>query len=124
MDTLLSKVWAQIEPHVFITKREYLAGLEGWKVSPFEREGALLGAAITKGPEFHFVTFGGRWNLTRADIRSWLKPILDEYGCVTTKTPKDDTRQQRFNRLLGFVPEGEDEFFVHMRLTKLRHVGD
>ena len=120
MEDLLDRIWAQVEPTVYITKAEYLAGFEGWTVTPHEVGGVAVGAVLTNGPELHFITFGERWRLTRADIRHYLAPVLAREGCVTTKTPKDDTRQQRFNRLIGFVDAGEDEFFLHMKLTKLR----
>jgi len=82
-------------------------------------DGVLVGAVLTKGPELHFATFGKKWRLTRADIRRYLEPILAEHGHVETKTPADDARQLRFNRLLGFEETGADEFYVHLTLTRL-----
>ena len=124
MEDLLDRIWARVEPTVYITKAEYLAGLEGWTIIPHKVGSLVVGAVLTKGSELHFVTFGETWKLSRVNIRQYLAPVLAREGCVTTKTPKDDTRQQRFNRLIGFTDDGEDEFFLHMKLTKLRHVGD
>lgn len=117
-EEILERVWAQLEPTVYITKADYLAGLEGWEVSGHKVDGTLVCAVFRSGPEIHFTTFGHPWTMTRADVRKYVKPLFDAYGCVKTKTPKDDTRQQRFNRLMGFEVENEDEFFIHYKLTR------
>ena len=115
-------IWRSLPSSLYISEEMFLAGLEEWDISPLEIDGDLVAAAITKGPEFHFVTFGKPWKLTRAQLRGYLMPLVEKYGCVQTKTPKEDTRQRRFNELIGFVPEGEDEYFVQYRATQLRHV--
>ena len=117
---LIDRLWLQ-EEGVFLSREQYVQSLDGWDVSPHEVAGVLVGVTITKGPEFHFATFGAKWRLTRADMRRYLGPLLEKYGHVETKTPKDDYRQQRFNRLIGFTAVGEDEFYTHYKLEHLRH---
>ena len=112
-------MWAQDEPTVFISKEQYLAMFDGCEIRPHEQDGEVVGATVVKGPEFHFATFGTKWKLTRADIRAYLQPLLDEFGYVLTKTPLEDNRQQRFNIIIGFKPVGEDEFYLHYRLENL-----
>ena len=116
MSSLKDLLWAAVEPLVYITREQYLAGLEGWTITPHEADGVLVAVVITRGPELHFVTFGSAWKLTRADLRRYLDPLLAAHGRVETKTPKDDLRQRRFNRILGFAETGEDEFHVHLTL--------
>lgn len=116
---LLERLWEHDKDTTYLAKGDYLASLEGWRIEPHEVDGQLVGITITKGSEFHFVTLGLKWGLRRSDIRQYLEPLIKEFGCVTTRTPKDDSRQQRFNKILGFVPVGEDEFYIHFRLEHL-----
>lgn len=116
---ILERLWLASEEAVYITKQEFMANLADWDIAPHYAGDVMVGAVLRKGSDFHFATFGAQWTLTRADIRRYLTPILEQYGCVTTRTPKDDVRQIRFNTLLGFMPTGEDEFCVHYRLEQL-----
>ena len=115
---ILELLWAANEEAVYITKQQFMAGFEDWAITPHYENGTMVGATISKGSEFHFATFGGKWKMTRADIRRYLNPILEQYGCVTTRTPKEDVRQRRFNKILGFEITGEDEFYTHFRLEQ------
>ena len=115
---LLERLWLANEDALYITKQAFMANLADWNITPHYAEGIVVGATLTKGSDFHFASFGAKWTLTRADIRRYLTPILEQYGCVTTQTPKDDARQSRFNKILGFVPTGEDEFYIHYKLER------
>lgn len=113
--------WLAVEPKLYgVTREQFLAGLEGWTLRPHHSNGEFAAVVLTKGSEFHFLTTGVRWTLTRSDIRKYFEPLLAEHGEVRTKTPVDDHRQQRFNQILGFKETGRDEFFIEYRLTKLR----
>lgn len=116
---LLEALWRQDEPNIFLSHKQFIDSFDGWDVQPHEADGKLVGVTMTKGPEFHFATFGQKWGLRRADIRHYLLPILKAHGYVLTKTPKDDTRQARFNHLIGFRVVGSDEFYTHYRLEEL-----
>jgi hypothetical protein len=115
MSAVLDALWEQAEPQVFITREQFEHGLEGWTIEPVERDGELVGAFVTRGPELHFATFK-RIAVPLRLIRDHLEPIIARHGFVRTRTPKDAPRQQRFNELLGFVAEGEDEFFLFYRM--------
>ena len=117
MGDLTDRIWAAVEPSIYLTKEEYLAGLEGWEITPHVIDGETIGAVLVKGTELHFVTWG-KWGLRREDIRHYLNPILHKHGVVTTRTPVDSLRQQRFNRVLGFVETGRSEFFVYFSLRR------
>jgi hypothetical protein len=118
---IIDLLWNIDEKVLYLSKTQYVDSLDGWRIAPHYEGGVMVGATITKGSEFHFATFGGQWKMTRADIRRYLRPLIDRYGYVTTKTPKEDTRQGRFNKILGFFVTGEDEFFTHYKLERLRH---
>jgi hypothetical protein len=115
---LLEKLWRANEDVLYVTKQEFMASFADWDIAPHYAGDTLVGATLTKGSDFHFASFGAKWTLTRADIRRYLSPILAQYGCVTTRTPKDDVRQSRFNKVVGFVPTGEDEFYTHYKLEQ------
>lgn len=115
-------LWEQNKDVLYITKARYLEGLKGWTIAPHEVNGERVGATLVCGTEFHFAVFSKNFKLTRADIRRYLLPILEEHGSVTTKTPHEATRQQRFNKLIGFEQTGQDEYYVHFTLKRLLHV--
>lgn len=116
---ILEKVWLNLEPIVFISRREFLESLDGWEVKPREIDGQIIGATLIRGPEFHFVTFGPQKTFTRSLMVNCLQPIIDKHGYVRTRTPKEDMRQRRFNLLVGFVVESADEFFTYFRMERL-----
>lgn len=118
MTDLLDMIWQQAEPLVFITREEFMANLDEWEIEPVEVDGEVAFILLRKGPEFHFISFNTGRPLTLKMGRSWLEPMLARHGHVTTRTPRHAERQHRFNRLVGFRPIGESEFFVHYRLDQ------
>ena len=112
-------IWDSVKDVLYISRENFFSG---WDIREHKIDGIVVGAALTKESEFHFVTFGNQWALTRRDIRNYLLPILGKYGYVTTKTPIEDVRQHRFNKILGFVANGEDEFYTHYRLANIRGI--
>lgn len=113
---IVNALWGQIEPHVFITRDQFARELDNWTMRKIEIQGRPAFITLSKGPEFHFASLDAGHRVTMKMGRAWLTEILDEYGYVTTRTPKDDDRQHRFNRLVGFKAVGADEFFVHYRM--------
>lgn len=110
-------LWEQIEPTVFITREQFLRGLEVWAIDPVIIDGELAFVALTQGPEFHFASFDTGATITRTMIWSRLDAIMDQYGFVTTRTPKEGAnRQHRINKALGFKEIESDEFLVTYRL--------
>jgi hypothetical protein len=115
---VIDALWAQIEPIVFITHQQFARGLDAWEIEAVDVDGELAFAVLTRGPEIHFASFGGRTPISRAMIAARIDPLMERYGFVTTRTPKDEGRQHRINRLLGFEAIGADEFFTHFRRDK------
>lgn len=106
---------------LFIPKEQFVRTLGDWTVERFVIDGELAFAALSKGPEFHFQSFGTGHPITPTMIREYLRKIIDEYGYAKTATPKEDVRQHRFNLRFGFTVTGEDEYDVHYRIERLRH---
>jgi len=115
MTAVIDSLWRQAEPSVFITREQFEESLVGWTIDPVERGGELVAAVVTRGPELHFATFV-RFAFSLRLIREHVDPLLERHGFVLVRTPKDDARQRRFNERLGFVAEGESEFFINYRL--------
>lgn len=100
-------------------REEYLAAMHEYDLEAIDHEGEPWIAFLHKGPEFHFSTLQRR-PISMKLARAMVQPIIDKHGYATTKTPKEDERQQRFNALFGFDKIGEDEFFIHYRIERIR----
>lgn len=117
MEPVFHLFWQKAQETLFITEEQFLASLDGWESEAiYDSNGDLLGGIMRKGPELHFVTTGK--SIPRRIMRQVLEPIFDEYGYVTTRTPKHEERQLRFNRAWGFVVIGEDALDFHLRLDR------
>lgn len=123
-DQVVSRIWDEIGETIYLSRREYVESLTGWDVIPKEIDGEIVGATLSNGPEFHFITFGSKKPFSRSFMTDCVQPIIDKYGFVRTKTPKDDTRQRRFNLAVGFVVESTDEYFTYFRMEKLKLHGE
>lgn len=119
MNKLEELIWEQASQVLFISKEEYLEHLRGYELEPFEKDGELLMIVMRKEAELHVVTFKAG-AITKRMVRGAFTPQLEKYGYLTTRTPKVDARQHRFNRAMGFVAVGEDQYNVHYRLDRGR----
>lgn len=115
----IRKLWEKTEPMVFITFEQFMSCFDGWEIEPFFSAGELVYIKMVKGDELHFESFG-KIGGTIQMIRDCVEPVMAAHGHVRTRTPKEETRQHRFNKLVGFVAEGEDEFFIHYRMKKFK----
>lgn len=116
---ILDRVWAEVEPKVFISKETFLNNLDGWEIIPIHIESELAFVFMVKENALHFHTMGTGHKMTMAIIRQVFQPILDKYGFVTTRTPKEETRQHRFNAVMGWKVIGEDEYDIIYRIDSL-----
>jgi hypothetical protein len=115
---VLDRLWAEVEPSVFITRAQWEQGLAEWDIQAIHAEdGRLAFVVLTRGPEIHYKSFGVE-PMSLAMLRRWGTPLLERYGHVVTRTSKDDLRQQRVNRRLGAVEVDSDEFFITFRWDK------
>ena len=113
MSMIEDAIWDKVKDQASTGKLAFMDVLSEWVVTPIMIDDVLAFATVTRDREFHFVSFGHKKRLSFKMGREWLTPILEQYGSVITKTPKEDLRQRRFNEAVGFVPCGEDEKFVN-----------
>ena len=96
---------------------EFAIEMQDWGVeSVCDDDGREIAIIAFKGPEFHFTSFG-QHPFTRREIYEHVfNPLFAQYGYADTRTPKSDTRQQRFNERIGFKRMGEDASTIHYRI--------
>lgn len=120
MTELADLLWEKAEPVLFITREQFFEQwLDGWDIEGHHLDGELSWITCTKGPEFHFQSVGETKAMPLAMIRDFLRKIIAKHGFAMTRTPIENTRQQRFNRRFGFVECGRDAFDIHFRLDKI-----
>lgn len=121
VDQLIERLWQQARQTLYIDRESFVRSLDGWAIDPQNNDdGELAVVWLTKGPQLHFATFG-RWCATREDIRKRVGTLIDQYGHAETFTPIEDSRQHRFNKLLGFTATHEDASYIHYKIERLRH---
>lgn len=119
---LIDALFEQAQQTLYISKEDFIRSLDGWTLEPQYNDAEELTCAwLTKGPQLHFATFGKQWKATRDDIRKRVGSLITKCGHAETFTPKEDARQRRFNKLIGFVETHEDDFYVHSKIERLRH---
>jgi hypothetical protein len=113
-------LWGKISPDFYLTKEEFTENLKDWQID------VVVGAddipsfiVVRKGPDFHFHSLHTGATLTMGAIKRFLRAIITAHGYAATKTPKEDTKQRRFNERFGFEKVGEDEYDVHYRIERL-----
>ena len=104
-----------------LSPEQFESSLDDWDIETVLSADGQIGLMfISHGPEFHFQKFDIGIQATRAHLRKYPGDLIAKYGHALTKTPHEDTRQQRFNERLGFYKVGKDEFFIHYRIDQLR----
>ncbi len=113
---IIDLLWEQASRVLFVTKEQFADSLDGWHLGTIYDAGELVVITVTKGPEFHFRTLGRP--VSRKIVRETMEAIIAAHGHVITRTPKEEERQHRFNRVIGFEPVGEDELDIHYRMER------
>jgi len=117
----IDKMWDLVKDTLYVTKEQFVRSLDGWAIVPFHNDqGEMYGVVIHKGPSFHFMTFGVKWQLTKEIMRQFPGSLIDQYGYAETFTPIEDERQHRFNRRVGFVEVKRDETYVYYKIERMR----
>ena len=116
----MERLWDKVEPVVFISKDQFLIGLRDWSMDGVSVGGILAFITIQRGPEFHFHSLNTGLSPTRKQMCDFVGRIIEQYGYADTKTPRNDIRQHRFNKIFGFVKVGEDEYDIHYRIERLK----
>lgn len=86
-----------------------------WEFVPY---GDLMGVAIIKGTEVHFIP-SETFKVDRHLVRQQVQPLLDRNGFLTTRIQHGDKKSQRLNKLFGFKPTWSDDQFQYSIMTAL-----
>lgn len=90
----------------------------GWEVFEHWQAGALVGISMLRGTEYHCQLDPG-YRLRRAEMRSFLEPLFQRFGFLTTRVPIGDVSNERFNRLFGFERTWSDANFHYFVMAEL-----
>jgi len=118
--TVVDLLWQQARERLYITREQFEQSLEGWFLDTIQGPNGIAAVFVVKGPMFHFAKFDPTVKATRDHLRKYPGSLIAKYGYATTTTPKEDTRQRRFNERLGFFQTGEDDLDIHYRIEKLK----
>ncbi len=66
------------------------------------------------------MTLGPKWTLTKEILKQFPGSLIEQYGYAETFTPIEDTRQQRFNKRLGFVETRRDDQYIYFRIEGIK----
>lgn len=95
----------------------------GWDFHEIHRGGMLAGFFCTKGNEIHafrLPEFEGRW-LTRQAIEAVIRPLLDQFGELTTAVRVSNLQGHQFVQRLGFARSHDDGQNVYYKTRKVNH---
>lgn len=120
IELAIAKMWDTVKDVLYITREDFVASLDGYAIVPFFNDAKeMYGVVVHRGPAFHFILFGPKWQLTKAILRQYPGKLIEQYGYAETFTPVEDMRQQRFNKRVGFVETKRDEQYVHFRIERM-----
>jgi len=94
---------------------------EGWTEKVHRVEGGDAARLLCCGSEVHFEIapeFRGRV-IFKNVTRSFLAPLFDLYGFLTTRVPRGNEKDSGFVERIGFQRTWEDQEIVYYMLTAL-----
>lgn len=115
---LIARLWK--DSPLFLTLEQFTQGLQGWELDPIQGPEGIAGVIVHRGPEFHFAKFDRAFQVGRSILQKYPGDLIARYGYAQTKTPIDDTRQQRFNQRLGFVEVARDDLDITYQIHRMR----
>lgn len=115
---LIARLWK--DSPLFLTLEQFTQGLQGWELDPIQGPEGIAGVIVHRGPEFHFAKFDPAFQVDRSILKKYPGDMIARYGYAQTKTPIDDTRQQRFNQRLGFVEVARDDLDITYQIHRMR----
>lgn len=93
--------------------------LNDWEAVPLVIDGNHAGTLIVKGMEVHFAFTSRPTVCVRRVGRELLAPVLDKYGMLTTRVPRELNAAKKFVRRVGFEFTWRDKEFDYFMLTTL-----
>lgn len=120
-EVLLEPIVASIRQGLPLAKQDILKYLEDWSVISVEADGQHAATVIAKGSEVHIAVAVGYKPKAcqRRAIKSFLQPLFNQYGFVTTRIPHHRLAQKRFVERVGFKPTWKDDNFEYYLLASM-----
>jgi hypothetical protein len=116
-EALLEPIISSVRKGTALSRYTILGYFEDWDVLPFEFEGQHVWTMVVKGTEVHFA-LAPDWRpkaSMRGAVRSFLKPVFEQHGFLTTRIAHGRVSQKEFVKRIGFKPtwkDGDVEYYL------------
>ena len=116
-EALLEPIISSVRKGTSLSRYTILDYFEDWDVLPFDFEGQHVWTMVAKGTEVHFALAPG-WKpkaSMRGAVRSFLKPVIERHGFLTTRVAHGRAAQKEFVKRIGFKPtwkDGDVEYYL------------
>lgn len=117
-EEILDPLISSIRRGTIHSRYEIIKALEDWEALPIYLDGEHVGGAITKGTEIHIALLPD-WRpkgSARRLIRSFLEPLLERSGYLTTRVRRGRASEIEFVQRVGFKPTWMDDQFQYFLL--------
>lgn len=116
-EALLEPIVSSVRKGTALSRYTILDYFADWDVLPFEFDGQHVWTMVAKGTEVHFA-LASNWRpkaSMRGAVRSFLKPVFDRHGFLTTRVLHGRLAQKEFVKRIGFKPtwkDGDVEYYL------------
>ena len=116
-EALLEPIISSVRKGTALSRYTILDYFEDWDVLPFDFDGQHVWTMVAKGTEVHFALAPG-WKpkaSMRGAVRSFLKPVIERHGFLTTRVAHGRAAQKEFVKRIGFKPtwkDGDVEYYL------------
>jgi hypothetical protein len=116
-EALLEPIISSVRKGTSLSRYTILDYFEDWDVLPFDFDGQHVWTMVAKGTEVHFALAHG-WKpkaSMRGAVRSFLKPVIERHGFLTTRIAHGRAAQKEFVKRIGFKPtwkDGDVEYYL------------
>ena len=116
-EVLLEPIISSVRKGTSLSRYTILDYFADWDVLPFEFDGQHVWTMVAKGTEVHFALAPG-WKpkaSMRGAVRSFLKPVIERHGFLTTRIAHGRAAQKEFVKRIGFKPtwkDGDVEYYL------------
>lgn len=118
---LLEPVISSIRKGTSLPRQEIEKFLNDWEVIPVIADNVHAATVIAKGTELHIALVEGYKPKAcqRRTIKSFLQPLFNKHGFLTTRIPHHRLPQKKFVERVGFKPTWKDDTFEYYMLTSM-----
>ena len=116
-EAFLEPIISSVRKGTALSRYTILDYFEDWDVFPFELDGQHVWTVVAKGTEVHFA-LAPDWRpkaSMRGAVRSFLRPVFERHGFLTTRISLGRVAQIEFVKRIGFKPtwkDGDVEYYL------------